>query len=417
MSKLVSAHLGDENTEFTDHKNPLRQPDNLPDPPEEASKKTHQPATLSLSMIVRDEEPVIGRLLKQVSPFVDEIIIVDTGSTDKTIEICESYGAKVFHFEWIDDFSAARNEALSHCTSDWIMWLDADDVLPLDSIHHLVGTKNTVLNDDLDVVYAPYHCQFDAVGNCTISVLRERLIRREANFRWNHPIHENIQIPDSAKRTQHPSLIIEHRKPDDLVERSQVRNNRILEKALEDKKSCHMLYHYAQGFFPREYQKAKTIFKECIEYIAYDEEMVEAGQIPQNKMFYDCAYYIMQCDMMDKNYDDVIQLGLEALGKECFRPQVYMVLGAAKYFQARFYDAVPFFQAALGCDVPVHIANTEQFQPWRAYDYLSLCYTGMGQQNKAIEMATKALENSPEDRNRIVHNIKLFVERLGKQDS
>jgi glycosyltransferase involved in cell wall biosynthesis len=64
-----------------------------------------------------------------VADIVDEIIIVDTGSTDKTVELAKSRGAKVFHFPWIDDFAAARNEALRHATGDWIFWMDADDRL------------------------------------------------------------------------------------------------------------------------------------------------------------------------------------------------------------------------------------------------------------------------------------------------
>jgi tetratricopeptide (TPR) repeat protein len=88
-----------------------------------------QGLTLSLCMIVRDEESMLPRCLESVKDAVDEIVIVDTGSTDKTVEIAESFGAKVLHHEWTGDFGAARNVSFDAATSDWIVYLDADEVL------------------------------------------------------------------------------------------------------------------------------------------------------------------------------------------------------------------------------------------------------------------------------------------------
>jgi glycosyltransferase involved in cell wall biosynthesis len=86
-------------------------------------------ASVSLTMIVRNEEDHLGKCLESVRGLFDEIIIVDTGSTDRTKEIAREFGAKVFDFVWIDDFAAARNEALSHATGDYAFWLDADDAV------------------------------------------------------------------------------------------------------------------------------------------------------------------------------------------------------------------------------------------------------------------------------------------------
>src|SRR3954469_24000298 len=85
--------------------------------------------TLSLCMIVRDEESMLPRCLESVKDAVDEIVIVDTGSTDRTVEIAESFGAKVLHHEWTGDFGTARNVSFDAATSDWIVYLDADEVL------------------------------------------------------------------------------------------------------------------------------------------------------------------------------------------------------------------------------------------------------------------------------------------------
>lgn len=87
-------------------------------------------ATVSLCMIVKNEEKVLGRCLDSAKEIADEIIIVDTGSTDRTKEIAAEYTEKIYDFEWNDDFSAARNESFRKATMDYCMWLDADDVIP-----------------------------------------------------------------------------------------------------------------------------------------------------------------------------------------------------------------------------------------------------------------------------------------------
>jgi glycosyltransferase involved in cell wall biosynthesis len=82
---------------------------------------------LSLAMIVKNEARCLARCLCSVRAILDEIIIADTGSTDGTIEIAREFGAKISHFDWTDDFSAARNFALDQTTGDWILVLDADE--------------------------------------------------------------------------------------------------------------------------------------------------------------------------------------------------------------------------------------------------------------------------------------------------
>src|SRR4051794_3984801 len=83
----------------------------------------------SLCMIVRDNAGTIIPCLESIRPWVDEMIVVDTGSTDGTAEIAERMGAKVFQFPWIDDFSAARNESLRHAQGTWLFWMDSDDTI------------------------------------------------------------------------------------------------------------------------------------------------------------------------------------------------------------------------------------------------------------------------------------------------
>ena len=97
--------------------------------PGESALPTTDRAKVSLTMIVNNEQENLQRCLASVEGIFDEIIVVDTGSTDRTKEIVREFGAKLFDFPWIDDFAAARNEALSHATGDYVFWLDADDVV------------------------------------------------------------------------------------------------------------------------------------------------------------------------------------------------------------------------------------------------------------------------------------------------
>lgn len=89
---------------------------------------------LSACMIVRDEQATLPRCLASFAAEVDELVVVDTGSTDRTVEIAESFGARVVHWPWRDDFAAARNVSLEHATGDWCLLVDADNVFPAGEI-------------------------------------------------------------------------------------------------------------------------------------------------------------------------------------------------------------------------------------------------------------------------------------------
>ena len=101
---------------------------------------------ISLCMIVKNEERSLSRTLESVKELVDEIIIVDTGSKDSTIDIAKSFNAEIFHFDWIDDFSAARNESLKYANREWVLILDADEILDEESANELLQIVKTKRN-------------------------------------------------------------------------------------------------------------------------------------------------------------------------------------------------------------------------------------------------------------------------------
>jgi len=144
-------------------------------------------------MIVKNEEKVLARCLNSVARAADEIIIVDTGSTDDTKSIASFYTDKIYDFEWINDFSAARNYAYSKATMDYQMWLDADDVLPSESLEKILELKNK-FDPSVDIVTMKYFTHFDEKGNPILISTRERLTKREKGYLWQDPVHECIPL-------------------------------------------------------------------------------------------------------------------------------------------------------------------------------------------------------------------------------
>ncbi len=148
---------------------------------------------ISAVLIVKNEEEILATALESVKDF-DEIIVVDTGSTDRTIEIAKRYTDKVFNFPWIDDFSAARNHAIEKATGDWIFSIDADHELltPIEQVRaeaekvEAAGLKTALVKtlmgkDDVQVHY------------------RDVFFKKHQEVRWVGAVHEHITPPATLK--------------------------------------------------------------------------------------------------------------------------------------------------------------------------------------------------------------------------
>nr|WP_072333892.1 MULTISPECIES: glycosyltransferase [unclassified Paenibacillus] len=152
---------------------------------------------VSLCMIVKDEEQTLDRCLSSVRGIVDEIVIVDTGSKDRTKEIAASYTDRIYDFEWVDDFSKARNHAFSLASEEFILWLDADDrLLPEDAERFRALTAE--LPWSADAVSMHYNLARDEQGRVTASLRRNRLVRQSKGFRWVGAVHEYLEVSGSV---------------------------------------------------------------------------------------------------------------------------------------------------------------------------------------------------------------------------
>ncbi|MCF6154460.1 MAG: glycosyltransferase [Candidatus Brocadia sp.] len=145
---------------------------------------------LSACLIVKNEATLLSRCLESIRSFVDEIIVVDTGSNDGTVEIARNHGALVYHYAWIDDFSAARNESLCHAKGDWILYIDADETI--DAVN-AAKIRQVIIRKDITAVTVR-QCIPQQAGNVATALYSEycRLFRRHPAIRFEGKIHEQI---------------------------------------------------------------------------------------------------------------------------------------------------------------------------------------------------------------------------------
>jgi glycosyltransferase involved in cell wall biosynthesis len=145
-------------------------------------------------MIVKNEEKVLNRCLQSVRDLMDEIIIVDTGSTDRTKEIAAAYTEKIYDFAWIDDFAAARNFAFSKARGDYIYSADADELITEENYEKFKELKETLL-PEIEIVQMYYGNQ---LSHGTIynfdRELRPKLFKRQRDFIWEGAIHEMVRL-------------------------------------------------------------------------------------------------------------------------------------------------------------------------------------------------------------------------------
>ena len=150
---------------------------------------------LTLCMIVKNEEVTLSRTLDSVKGLVDEMVVVDTGSRDRTREIAREFGARVYGFEWCDDFAVARNECLKHAQGDWILVLDADEVLVPEIVPHI---KQAIESDRLLLINL---IRQEIGASQSPYSLVSRLFRNRLDIRFSRPYH--AMVDDSVAEILH----------------------------------------------------------------------------------------------------------------------------------------------------------------------------------------------------------------------
>lgn len=233
--------------------------------------------TISLCMIVKNEERILARCLDSLKGLMDEIIIVDTGSTDKTKEIAAAYTDRLYDFAWTGDFSEARNFAFSKAGMEYIYSADADEVLDEENRAAFLRMKQVLL-PEIEIVQMYYDNQLE---NGTIynydKELRPKLFKRNRSFRWQGAIHEQIGITPVIYDSE---ICINHLPEENHKDRDLAAFARLVEKGEPLDKRLHNIY--AKELFisgeDQDFLAARDFFKaSCADEKRGDEELMEAA--------------------------------------------------------------------------------------------------------------------------------------------
>lgn len=239
---------------------------------------------ISLCMIVKDEEQNLENCLNNIKNKVDEIIIVDTGSTDKTVEIANKYTDKVFNFKWCDDFAAARNYSIEKAKNDWVLILDADEAVNFfdgKSIEKFINS-----NEKLVGRIKRINSFKDSSGKKRLFERVNRLFNKKY-FKYDGIIHEQIVSKNEENySTVNVDIIANHIGYEKHIINNTnkiVRNKELLQKAILKKpKDSYLFYQLGKTFFmEKDYLSAEINFEKALELginksYEYAEDLIES---------------------------------------------------------------------------------------------------------------------------------------------
>lgn len=337
--------------------------------------------SLSIALIAKDEEEVIGRCLESIKDLADEIVVVDTGSIDKTKEICQRYTDKVYDFKWINDFSAARNCSFEHCTRDWIMWLDADDIMREEDKKKIreLDTK------DYDIIICPYEYSHDEYDNSNCTVPRERIVRRSKGIRWEKRIHE--YLPLVGQRQYISDIAVHHYR----TKGSSDRNIKILEEIVYKEKSQDPRDTY---YLAREYYDCCK-YRDCLPLLCMFVTMPGAFW----EDVYKAWYLIALCKKFSGDEDGFKKALFESLKFEDRRAEPYYQMGQYFMEKSQWDRAIHWFKICLSIERPRELLGSFQpeYSTWMPALQLCVCYNNLGRIKEAIEYNNLVLKYRPKD--------------------
>ncbi len=356
--------------------------------------------TITVCMIVKNEEETLERCLQSVGDVVDQIIIVDTGSKDQTKEVAGKWTPHFFDFAWIDDFAAARNFSFSKATMDYILWLDADDILLPEDSQKLTHLKQ-YMSPELDAVSMMYHCDFDDYGNVTLNVRRTRLVKRAKNYQWKGAVHEDLAIKDGTFYDS--DIVVTHRKNHGSSDPD--RNLKIYENLMPQGKEFtpQDTLHYAMELHQhRSYQKAIELYL----------KLMDSEDISKEDRIYVCSK-LADCYHLIENRKKEREFIFKSMEYDTPRPEFCCRL--AYYFleKSQFSQAAFWYKLATELPVPNNLwaIQNHASRTWLPHMQLGLCYYQMGEYELSYRHNKIALTYRPDDKN-VISNVILLEELL-----
>ena len=350
--------------------------------------------TISLCMIVKNEANRLSICLDTVKDIVDEIIIVDTGSTDDTIEIAKKYTDKIYYFEWVNDFSKARNYSFSLASKEYIMWLDGDDVLIEENRQKLIKLKES-LDTNVNCVKMIYDYLFDEKGNITCQFAVNKLVKNHKGFYWDSAIHETLnawgEIIESDIHITHTRSHYDAQRNVDTLRR--------VMKGGHFLSTRETLLYGQELFFSGNYDEAIRVFEDIFRKPDVDFSV---------KRYY--FNQIARCYEVKKDFSKALSYYVDSF--KDLVPEVNNLYKLARLYHAnkQYDEAIFWYETLVRMDFSIfkNYSYDVDYTTYYPYIQLSMCfYYGKGDIEKANEYNEKAAIYKPDD-DSVIFNRKFY---------
>ena len=342
---------------------------------------------LSVCMIVRDEEKILERCLDSIKDEADEIVIVDTGSTDGTQEIARRFTDRIFFFPWTDDFSAARNASFRNARGDLLMWLDADDLIAPEMLPRLRALKLRMEKEQADMAV----CRYEN-GGCTY--FRERVMRRASGFLWEGRVHECITPHGKVIRDDFTVRHLGSEKP------RGARNLHIYQKwrAEEQLGGRDLFYYGRELYYNRLYTEAAAVLEEMLAGDGWYVNKIEACRV------------LSDCYRMKKDTARALDALFSSFRYGLPRGGICHAVGRIMQETGKLREAIWWYERAMECPDCSAEGDFDLEAERTLFPLLGLtfCHYALGDEAKARACHARAAELAP-DHPSVVHNTAFFA--------
>jgi glycosyltransferase involved in cell wall biosynthesis len=345
-------------------------------------------------MIVKDEETFIANCLNSIKNVVDEMIIVDTGSQDSTVEICKSLGAKVFSYAWNDNFAEARNYGLEKATGDWIIWLDADEEVDQDSASKLRDILKEEKYHIAGIHLVNYYGSYPIHLDHAYLVHHHRLFRNKMGFRFRNEIHEQLNVQEVIGDIDHlpvlPVTVHHYGYLEDVTDKKNKnnRNMQILQKMKKTNPDNPWVdYHIASEYYRKhKYEKSFEYVNQALT------KFIKKKQLPPSlvyKLKYEILIVLNSFEGAWPAIDKAIMMYPDYVDLHFYKGLIFIGLNKHK-------QAIEVFQHCLelGENNLRHLTlkGSGSFQAWY---YIGICHQELGDDENAELAWEKCIELSP----------------------
>jgi len=361
---------------------------------------------LSLALIVKNEEKNLARCLDSVAGLWDELVIVDTGSTDRTVEIAKEYTDNIHHFKWVDHFAKARNFCFSKCTQPWVMWIDADDILKPEDVKNIREQFQEIIatKPHVDYILINYHYWVDppsASGTPRATQLRERIIRKEKAI-WTGRCHEHIMI-DWLRSEPIKDAYVWHLRDAHDVQMDQNRNIKLMKLGIKEDPSARNHFYLGDEFTGAgQREEAIKVYKKAYELATNPDLLFQAawkiGKSYRDKgnVAADAVKDSKKSETFrkNKNFDKALYWFKKSLEHHIAYREPLLAMAGVYSGREDYSKAAFWLEAALQIDKPENPAmcildSRYTFEPYNA---LAKAYFKMKEYDKAVEATMKLYE-------------------------